>query len=58
LSKIKDIHSFKLVECIRFKYRFNIDKSEKDEFTNILTSSKLIAQNDILIPKNNVIKSK
>jgi hypothetical protein len=57
LPKIKDTHSFKLVEYIRFKCKFNIAKNENEEFANILTSSK-IAENDILMPKNDVIKSK
>jgi hypothetical protein len=56
LTQIKDIQSFKLVEYIRFKYKFA--KNKKDKSANKLTASKLIAYNGLLMPTNIVIKLK
>ena len=57
LQKQNNIHSFKLIEYIRYNNIINIAKNVKDETANKLTASKLIAYNGKM-PTNNMIKSK
>jgi hypothetical protein len=38
-TKIKHVYSLKLIKYIRFKYKFNNVKNEKDESVNKLISS-------------------
>lgn len=57
-EKKNDINSFKMMEYIRYKYKFNaVYKNEKDKYVNIFTSTKLIVKN-YTMSINNVIKFK
>jgi hypothetical protein len=37
ILKLEDIHSFKLVEYIRIKYKFSTAKNQNDEYANKFT---------------------
>jgi hypothetical protein len=58
LTKKNDIHSFKLIEYIRYNHIFNFAKNVMDESANKLTVSKLIAYNGKMPTTNNMIKLK